>query len=341
MAKSFSVLDPKFKAFMDAAPDAIVIVRSSGEIIVVNSLAEDLFGYHHTEMIGLSVDALVPEGFRGSHVTYRNDYYKNPKTRPMGAGRSLVGRKRNGGEIPIEISLSPLETEEGVFITSTIRDITDRRRVQEQLQASLREKESLLKEIHHRVKNNLQITSSLLKLQSEHIDDPRTQQIFVDSQSRIRSMALVHEKLYQSMDLSRINFQEYVKSLAKLIFLSLGMDPKKIKFVISEDLVHLSIETAIPCGLIINELLSNCLKHSFPGNRKGAINVNICRKNDMIEIVVGDDGMGLPKDFDINKTETLGLQLVRTLVDQLQGKLNVTNQTGTRFTIQFNEKSQL
>lgn len=337
MAKAFSVLDPKFKVFMDAAPDAIVIVRSTGEIVVVNSLAEELFGYSNTEMVGLSVDALVPEHFQGAHVTHRNNYYRDPKTRPMGAGRSLVGRKRDGGEIPIEISLSPLETEEGIFITSIIRDITDRRRVQEQLQASLREKESLLKEIHHRVKNNLQITSSLLKLQSEHIHDPSTQQMFVDSQSRIRSMALVHEKLYQTTDLSRINFQEYVKSLADLIFTSLGMNRNKIKFTISEQLVHLSVETAIPCGLIINELLSNCVKHSFLGNRTGTITVNICRKNEVIEIVVADDGIGLPQNFDINRSETLGLQLVRTLVDQLQGKLNVSNQAGAHFAIRFSE----
>ena len=254
--------EAKFQGLLESAPDGIVVVDSQAKIVIVNSQTEQMFGYTREELLGQSIEILVPGRFQKAHVEYRSNYTHQPITRPMGAGRALTGRKKDGTEFPVEISLSPLETTRGRLITSIIRDNTERRYAEEQIQASLREKEVLLKEIHHRVKNNLQVISSLLRLQTEYIQDPNTRDLFSESQNRIFSMALVHEKLYKSSDLSCIDFSEYITSLAKLLFNSFGID-ERIKFNLSGEVVFFSIETAVPCGLILNELLSNCFKHAF------------------------------------------------------------------------------
>lgn len=330
-------LEAKFRGLLESAPDGIVVVDKDGKIQIVNSQVCHLFGYTKDELLGQPVELLVPQQFRASHIDYRSSYTQNPRTRPMGAGRALAGCKKDGTEFPVEISLSPLETEHGILITSIIRDITDRRHAEEQIQATLREKEALLKEIHHRVKNNLQVTSSLLRLQSESIKDDKARWMFMESQNRIRSMALVHEKLYQSTDLSKIHFSDYLKSLSRLLFRSFGVGDHNINFMINGSVVYLSIETAIPCGLIVNELLSNCLKHAFPEDRLGKIEVVIDSQNKRVSVSVCDDGVGLPENFDLNKTETLGLQLVNTLVKQLNGKIEVRANKGTCFHFSFFE----
>jgi PAS domain S-box-containing protein len=327
-----------FGGFLESAPDAVVVIDRAGKIAIVNTLTEKMFGYTRDELLGQSVELLVPERYRHFHVRHRDGYSQHPKTRPMGAGQNLFGRRRDGSEFPVEISLSPVETEQGTLVSSIIRDITERKRAEEQIQASLREKEVLLKEIHHRVKNNLQITSSLLKLQSGYIQDPQAMEMFAESQNRIRSMALVHEKLYQSSDLSRINLAEYVESLAVLLFRSYGIDNQQIALELEGGDVFLSVESAVPCGLIVNELLSNSLKHAFPDCRRGKIQVRLARDADQrLMLVVTDDGVGLPPALDVEKTETLGLQLVRTLAQQLDGTVQVERHGPTQFRITFPE----
>jgi two-component sensor histidine kinase len=206
------------------------------------------------------------------------------------------------------------------------------------IRASLGEKEILLREIHHRVKNNLQVTSSLLKLQSASIHDPRVLELFAESQNRIRSMALVHEKLYQSSELARVDVADYARSLGALLFRSFGVLDGRIGFTVDAADVFVSIETAVPCGLILNELVSNCLKHAFPGDRGGAVVVTVrTTGNGSGTLVVADDGAGLPPGLDLEQTETLGLQLVRTLVRQLRGTLAVSGGPGTEVRIGFEE----
>ncbi len=326
-----------FEAFLEAAPDAIVIVDRQGIINIVNTLAEKMFGYARDELLGQPIEILVPARFRERHVHDREGYSRTPRTRPMGAGQELWARTKDGSEFSVEISLSPLETEKGTLVTSIIRDTTDRHEIEERIKASLREKEVLLKEIHHRVKNNLQITSSLLKLQSGYIQDPQAREMFADSQNRIRSMALVHEKLYQSTDLSRVNFSDYIESLAALLFRSYGVDSNQIRLRIEADQALLTIETAVPCGLIVNELLSNCLKHGFPNKRRGEVCVRIAEEQgkEWLLISVADDGVGLPPGLDIEKSETLGLQLVRTLTRQLNGRLEFSSNGWTEFRVRF------
>lgn len=339
-------LEAKFRGLLESAPDGIVVIDTNGKIVIVNGQTERLFGYAKDELIGQTIEILVPDQYKMAHIGFRDGYIRNPVSRPMGAGRLLTGRKKDGTQIPVEISLSPLETEQGTLITSIVRDVTDRRNAEDQIKASLREKEALLsekeallKEIHHRVKNNLQVTSSLLRLQSDYIQDPHARELFAESQNRIRSMALVHEKLYKSSDLSRINFLEYIESLSQLLFRSYGADGNLIQLAVRGENVFLSIETAVPSGLIVNELLSNALKHAFPSRSAGEILVAIEAKNrGEIQLTVKDNGVGLPADFNLGRVETLGLQLVRTLVKQLEGSFEVKSPSkGAEFVITFAE----
>jgi len=219
-----------------------------------------------------------------------------------------------------------------------VRDITPRKQAEEALRASLHEKEILLKEIHHRVKNNMQVISSLLSLQSRHLTDKAAIEMFRESQQRIRSMALVHEKLYQSKDLSRIDFSKYIESLIMFLFHSYRVNSDLVRMKTEVRNVLLDINSAIPCGLIINELVMNALKHAFPGGRKGEIIVSLRPSgDDRFILSVSDDGVGFPAGLDFHKTETLGMQLVTMLVDQLDGTISLERKPGTRFEVVFRE----
>ena len=215
-------------------------------------------------------------------------------------------------------------------------EIKERERAEQQIRASLKEKEMLLQEIHHRVKNNLQVISSLLNLQAGYIDSEIIRDVFRDSQNRVRSMALVHEKLYRSADLARVDLAEYIRNLATFLFGSYQATAGRITHEIQADNVLLGIDAAVPCGLILNELISNTLKHAFPDGRSGQIRVELGQDDDQqVTLVVADNGIGLPPDFSILETDSLGMQLVDTLVEQLDGTLEIQSQAGTQFKITF------
>ncbi|MCX9012702.1 MAG: response regulator [Candidatus Methanoperedens sp.] len=219
-------------------------------------------------------------------------------------------------------------------------EITERRRAEDQIRQSLKEKEVLLREIHHRVKNNMQIISSLLRLQSEYIREEKYLDMFKDCQNRIISMSLVHEKLYHSRDLAKIDFKYYITDMVNGLFRSYGFGKDRIKLELNVEDVPLNIDSAIPCGLIINELITNSLKHAFPGGRSGEIKI-VLRKTDgnTLELLASDNGVGIPEDIDIKKTESLGLHLVTLLVNrQLEGEINLDRSKGTEFQIKFRNK---
>ena len=221
-------------------------------------------------------------------------------------------------------------------VVGTDTDITERRHAEEALRASLQEKDLLLKEVHHRVKNNLQIISSLLSLQAARVRDQAVLEVFEHSQARVRAMALIHERLYQSGGFSRIDFAEYVSALTGAMFASAAVTPDLVRLKADVTSAPLSIEKAIPCGLILNELVSNCLKHAFPGGRRGLIHVRLTEDAPgQMLMVVADDGTGLPEGLDFRNTESLGLQLVNTLVRQIHGAIRVETGPGTRFEIRF------
>jgi len=215
----------------------------------------------------------------------------------------------------------------------------DRKEAEERTSLSLQEKEVLLKEIHHRVKNNLQIISSLLNLQANYLTEKPYREMFRESQNRVKSMALIHEKLYQSKDFVSIDFCDYIKDLATNLFRSYKVDPQSINLEINVTDVHLEIDKAIPIGLIVNELITNSLKHAFPGRKEGRIVVNFrSGDNGRYVLQVGDDGIGIPDDFNFKETTSLGLQLVSTLADQIKGNIRLLGRPGTKFEIVFSRQ---
>lgn len=205
------------------------------------------------------------------------------------------------------------------------------------LEKALKEKEMLLKEIHHRVKNNLMIISSLLELQSYYIKDKTDLDFFRESRTRADSMALIHEKLYQSIDLKNIDFSDYISSLATDLLEVYTITPEKIKLQINAPNINLDINTAIPLGLITNELMSNSLKHAFPDNKTGVISLEIHKTDDTFTFQIKDDGVGLPSDLDYKNPDSLGLELVNTLTMQIGGELELKSENGTEFIITFKE----
>ncbi|MGF7118779.1 histidine kinase N-terminal 7TM domain-containing protein [Methanobacterium oryzae] len=229
-----------------------------------------------------------------------------------------------------------------------ITDITDSKESEEKLKNSLKEKNILLQEIHHRVKNNMQIISSLLNLQSRYVSEEGTLNVLKESQSRIKAMGMVHEKLYQSDNLARINFADYIKSLINELYSSNYINSELIKLNIDTEDLYLDINTAIPCGLIINELITNVIKHAFPDlvnnperlskNNHGNIYIKFSKNKNKYNLIVSDDGIGLSLDTDFKNTNTLGLQLVNALVDQLDGTMKINRANGTEFIINFYEQ---
>lgn len=215
-------------------------------------------------------------------------------------------------------------------------DVTDLKKAEARIQASLQEKEAMLREIHHRVKNNLQIVSSMLNLQSLSITDQGTREIFRESQTRVRSMALIHEKLYRSEDFARINMAEYLSGLAASLYMSYTTAPGQIELQTDLEEIFFGVDVAIPCGLIVNELITNSLKYAFPGGRSGTIRVGLRSGRDgRVCIQISDDGVGLPEGLDIGDPPTLGLQLVQALIQQLDGLLEVDSAAGVTFAFSF------
>ncbi len=217
-----------------------------------------------------------------------------------------------------------------------LKEVSERKEAEARVKASLAEKEVLLKEIHHRVKNNLQIISSLLNLQSRHAADRLTREMFKESRSRVKSMALIHEQLYESEDLARINTADYIQRLTADLFRSYKLDSSDVALSLNVSHVLLGVDVAIPCGLILNELVSNSLQHAFPKGRKGEVCVDLnAVEHDELTLTVSDNGVGLPEALDFRRSESLGLQLVNTLVEQLKGTIEHAGNHGTEFKVTF------
>jgi len=236
-----------------------------------------------------------------------------------------------------ETFLNPIPDTEGniIEISCVSHNITEKKENNKEILNSLREKEVLLKEVHHRVKNNLQVVSSILNLQTSHITDEKILSVLDESQNRIKSMSLIHENLYQTNDFASVNFSEYIKNLIKNLIHSYQVYDIKINFLFDFKDIKLDLDHAIPCGLIVNEIVSNTLKYAFAGRTEGTIFLSIKKEKHTFYLEIGDDGIGLPKDIDIENTETLGLQLVCSLVEQINGTLKLKDEKGTRYLIIF------
>jgi PAS domain S-box-containing protein len=329
-------LEQRFRQVVESAPNAMVMIDQTGTIEMVNAQAERVFGFARDELLGQPIEMLVPERFRGNHPRLRGSFFGQPASRPMGAGRDLYGLKKDGSEFPVEIGLNPIETDEGPMVLSAIVDISDRKHKEESIRAALKEKDILLGEIHHRVKNNLQIVHSLLDLQSTSIVDSVSLGLMRESQNRVRSMALIHQTLYESKDFARVDFGRFLDTLVPTLISSYGVTASRIELAIDATQVQIPINSAIPCGLIVNELISNALKHAFPDGRGGEIRIHLAQESaDWILLTVSDNGVGIREDFEMAQTTTLGLQLVTLLVDQLAGDLHIQRAHPTEFVVRF------
>jgi len=350
----------QFRMAIEAAPTGMLMMNREGVIVLVNVQVEKLFGYPREELLGQRIELLVPERYRQRHPNFREGFFASPKARAMGGGRELFGLRKNGTEVPIEIGLNPLETPEGNFVLSSVVDITERKRADKeredllgqlrtlnadlerrvvertaQLSATLREREVLLQEIHHRVKNNLQVISSLINMQVRQLEDTSSRDALEECQTRVQAIALIHEKLYQSKDYSRVPFSEYAKSLASNIFAATGVSPAAVSLQLAMEDVSLGVDKAIPCGLILNELITNSLKHAFPPPARGTVRVELRAENGLITFSVSDDGVGMSEKFDLKDSSSLGLSLVYTLVEQLEGQVEILREAGTTFRVRF------
>jgi PAS domain S-box-containing protein len=332
--KALRESEERFRMFAQLAPAAILIYQDD-TWIYANPAAEAITGYSAKELFKMRFWDFVHPEFRNIIRDRGRDQMKG-KPQPSRYEIKIVCK--SGREIWVDVTSGLIMIEGKPAIIASAIDTTERKASEASIRASLEEKEILLREIHHRVKNNMQVIISLLNLQGRNISDPVALEMLRDSQRRIHSMALVHEKLYQSKDFSRINVASYVQGLVAHVFHSYQADSSRIAFEPEIEDISLDINTMIPCGLIINELVSNALKHAFPQGTSGRVRVSLKKaKNGKYELTVADDGAGLPKGFDFEKAETLGLQLVVMLVDQLDGTLTRLKGKGTAFRIEFGE----
>ncbi len=333
--KALRQSEEKYKTIAENIEVGIYRTSSGADcrFIEANPAIVSMFGYKNKqEFLSVDVSKLYqdPKGrISFQKKILREGFVKNEE---------VLLKKKDGTPFLGSVYAVMVRDEKGKskYFDGIVEDITERKEAEEMLKTSLVEKEILLREIHHRVKNNLQIISSLLNLQSRHVKDESALDMFHESRNRVRSMALIHEKLYKSDDLANVDFCEYIRNLGRHLFMSYGINSTAIDLDVSVEDVFLDINTSIPCGLIINELISNSLKHAFSGREQGKIRVVLqSERNGKYKLLVSDDGVGLPKGLDVTQTESLGLQLVTMLVEQLQGTLNLDNNEGTSFEIVF------
>jgi len=437
--------EARFRSLLESAPDAMVITNVTGIVMLANQQAERLFGYSRDEFVGLPVDTLLPSRFRNAHAVHRRSYAENPQVRAMGVGLDLRAVDKNGREFPVEVSLSPLDIDSEVLVSTAIRDTTwrreleaDRRRfvylaeqsqdfvgmcdtdftpfyvneagrelvglesldqartvkvgdfffpedlpfiegeffprvvrdghgateirfrhfrtggalwmncrvsnlrdehgdilgwatissditaqrqAEAALRASLRDKETLLREVHHRVKNNLAVIGSLLYLQSTAVTDPALRRVLQESQERVHAIALVHERLYRSHDVAQVDLRDYVRELSTELLRNHMVHAIDVQLAFDLGPVGIDLDRAVLTGLILNESMSNALKHGFTGRRGGVIRVTLRHESAGFVLSVADNGVGLPSDAASQPRPPLGMRLMHALASQLNGRL--------------------
>jgi len=330
--------EERHRAIYDQAYIGIARIAKMGRFLLVNQRLSDMIGYSPEELYKKTFYELVLESEVESSLQSWDDLLSG-KIANFSKEQTYV---RNDGRLinaNVTVSLVRDANDAPNYFVAVFEDITERRENDKRLQDSLREKEVLLKEVHHRVKNNMQVISSILNLQSSYIDDEKALSILRESQDRIKSMSFVHESLYQSDTLSEVNFAEYIRNIATNLYHSYGRPQGGIHLQFDLEPVFINLDTSIPCGLVINELVSNALKYAFEGRKKGTIGIHLSRLNErMLRLRVEDDGVGLPENFDVETAESLGLQLVTTLATQVSGTLTMERDKGTRFTLDFKEQ---
>lgn len=327
----------RFLNFFKSAPDAVFIVSERGIVEMVNPIGEKLFGYKKEELLGKPVEILIPKTQREQHVKKRNDYKKCPSQRSMGTELDLYGLRKDGTKIPLDIMLGPLEEETGNKVLVVARDISRIKKSNESIKSSLKEKETLLKEVHHRVKNNLAVVSSLLQLQATQTHSQKVSEALEEGINRIQSIAAVHEQLYQEELFSSIELKIYINELCSILTQNYSDGKRKVGIDIDCEDVKLSMEKAVPVALILNEIITNSFKYATLGG-KCRIWITVKEVSDSIVLRIADNGPGLPEQhLDQNSQDStgLGLTLINVLSGQLQANLKIENTPGATYTLQF------
>jgi PAS domain S-box-containing protein len=330
--------EEKYRILVENAQEGIWSIDQESKTNFVNQRMAEILGYEVVEMLGKHLFSFMDE--KGVELA---KYNLERREKGIKEQHDFEFIRKDGNRVYASLETSPIMAADGKYLgaLAMVADITDRKKMEEELKHSLEEKEMLLKEIHHRVKNNLMIISSLLNLQSSYIKDKTSKGIFKESQNRARSMALIHERLYQATDLKRIEFGDYIRTLAKELFRTYAGDFGLIELKINVEDIFLDINTAIPLGLIVNELITNSLKHAFPEGMKGEINVDFHPKDDHYEFTVKDNGIGLSQNLDFQNTDSLGLQIINNLTSQIDGEIELNRSLGTEFKITFKEYNQM
>ncbi len=330
--------ETRYRKLFDNIHDGVVLhdIAPDGRLgcfIEVNTKFCSITGYSKKDLLKMSILDLLGE----DQVVDTEAVIENLlKGHSVSFERAIT--RKTGERVTCELNAHLLIMGDRQMVLSMVRDITERKETQDRIRHSLAEKETLLREVHHRVKNNLQVISGLLNLQSLYIDDAGVRAIYKESQNRIKTMALIHEELYQREDLAHINLADYIQNLTDNLMASYSMTGKRVKLALDLEDIDIVIDTAIPVGLIVNELVSNALKHAFPGRMGGEIKVSLRRiDKKQNELVVLDNGIGLPEDLDIQEMASLGLRLVSILAEQLDADLKVEAGGSTTFKLTFGE----
>ena len=325
--------EEKYSTLVEKSGDGIIILDNR-TVTFANQKMEEMTGYQGSELYGkIFTELIAPQ--------YKQILDEGYRTRQAGSVSSPASYElelltKDGRKIPVDTKANRILLESRYIVMVTIRDITERKQAQAKILASLAEKETLLKEVHHRVKNNMQVISSLLRLQEGRVKDKDAAALLKDSQNRIQSMALVYNKLYQSENLASINMTDYIKELSAGLVKSYAVSPVRVTVNVAPSNVFLDVDLAIPCGMVINELVTNSLKYAFPGNRKGQITISLKENEQGLQLTVRDDGVGIPEDINLANTSTLGIKLVSNLVrDQLGGIIEIDRRHGTTYQINF------
>jgi len=326
--------EERYRTLAELSFDAIFEINLDGTIINCNKRACQLFGYKREELVGMNSLELIPEEYRDTMPNVLSDI----ETTDEGAWERIY-QKKDGTIFPTEIHTQMYEVNGSERLVAYVRDNTAHKEYENKIRRSLKEKETLLAEVHHRVKNNLAVISGLLEMQVMNSEDEKLLDKLQESQSRIQSIAMVHEKLYSSESFSEIKVDQYINDLLNMISSSLIDSEKDIRVEKDIEPVTLVVSQAIPCGLLLNELITNCYKHAFEGRDEGLIKISIAKEdNEHLLLQIKDNGVGLPDDFNMANKSTLGMTLIQTLVKQLGGDFEVSSGEGTTFQLRFQIK---
>lgn len=333
--------DAHFRSTFQASPEGMALVEAGGRIALVNPSLCALFGYRAEELVGSEVTRLVPQALRDRHGHDVDSFFAAPQERRMAPKRGVQGLRCDGSLVDLEIGLNPIPGSNPPQVLVTVSDITERLRTQRMMEQSLREKTVLLNEVHHRVKNNLQVIASLLRLQSRHADS-HARLALQDSMARVRAMALTHQLLYESNDFSELELGNLLRRLGSLLRDSYLTERADVRLQIDAPArIAIGLQQAVPCGLLVNELVTNAFKHAFPEGRSGCVTISAeLVDGHRARVRVADDGIGLPADCRLGESQSLGFQLIPSLVEQLDAQIEVSRNGGSCFTVEFRTEGE-